>query len=84
MQQQQPAHGAKDLNGSPDTPHSSTAVNHNNQAAASHALVRVKTKLQGIEQGMTLNILGQVNYLINIARDPANLSQMYAGWKPWL
>ena len=53
---------------------------------AERALARVQLKLEGREKGRQerLGVEGQVRQLIDQARDPANLSQMFEGWAPWL
>lgn len=51
---------------------------------AERALLRVEQKLQGIEDGVASSIPGQVERLIQQARDPSNLSQLYCGWQPYL
>ena len=50
------------------------------------ALLRVKNKLQGYEDptGTSLSVEGQVDFLIQEARDPKNLCRLYPGWAPWL
>jgi hypothetical protein len=54
--------------------------------AAKRALLRIKGKLQGQEEssGETLSVEGQVEYLINEARDYKNLCKLFPGWAPWL
>ena len=54
--------------------------------AAALVLAKVQEKLQGYEDGTSgeqQSIEGQVRFLINSARDPDNLSFMFAGWAPW-
>lgn len=51
---------------------------------AERALLRLKQKLQGIEDGVSTTVSRQVNYLIQQARNPVNLSRLYAGWQPYL
>lgn len=51
---------------------------------AERALLRVKEKLMGIEEGTVLSEQGQVNYLVNMAMNPDILAQMYPGWQPWM
>ena len=58
---------------------------HNKEAAK--ALTKVHEKLQGYEDGTSgeqQSIEGQVQLLINSARDPENLSLMYYGWSAWI
>ena len=54
--------------------------------AAERTLIRIKNKLQGLEDptGEALGIEGQVDYLINDARKYSNLSKLFPGWAPWL
>ena len=47
-------------------------------------LMRAKAKLQGLEYGEPLSIQGQVNQLINEAKDPERLAFLYPGWAPFL
>jgi serine-protein kinase ATM len=77
---------------------STTAASRQNEAKALHssssssadaakrALLRIKGKLQGQEEtsGETLSVEGQVEYLINEARDYKNLCKLFPGWAPWL
>lgn len=52
-------------------------------ALAERALLRVKAKLQGMEQGGVVSkVEGQVSGLIQQARDPVNLSRLFHGWQP--
>ena len=51
---------------------------------AERVLVRLKQKLDGIEDGTLLSIKGQVNHLIREARDPKNLCRLFPGWQPWI
>ena len=58
---------------------------HNKEAKA--AIAKVQEKLQGYEDGTSgeqQSVEGQVQLLINSARDPANLCHMYMGWAPWI
>lgn len=48
---------------------------------AERALLRLKQKLQGIEEGSTTSVEGQVSMLIQEATDPANLSRLFNGWQ---
>ena len=34
--------------------------------------------------GEALGVEGQVDYLINDARNPSNLCKIFPGWAPWL
>lgn len=51
---------------------------------AERVLLRLQQKLQGIEDGIQLSVAGQVNHLIQEARDPKNLSRLFPGWQPYL
>lgn len=48
---------------------------------AERALLRLKQKLQGIEEGSTTSIEGQVSKLIQEATNPVNLSRLFHGWQ---
>jgi serine-protein kinase ATM len=59
---------------------------HNNEAAV-QAIRRVREKLQGYEDGTfgePQSCEGQVQLLVNLAKDADILSAMYFGWAPWL
>jgi ataxia telangiectasia mutated family protein len=48
---------------------------------------KIKEKLQGYEDstsGEQQGIEGQVQFLINSARDPNNLCKLFHGWGPWI
>ena len=51
---------------------------------AERVLLRLRQKLQGIENGVQLSISGQVNHLIQQARDPNNLGRLFPGWQAYL
>ncbi|XP_067675130.1 serine-protein kinase ATM-like [Haliotis asinina] len=51
---------------------------------AERVLLRLQQKLQGIEDGIQLTVSGQVNNLIQEARDPNNLCRLFPGWQPYL
>ncbi|XP_078699305.1 serine-protein kinase ATM-like [Branchiostoma floridae x Branchiostoma belcheri] len=51
---------------------------------AAQVLMRLEDKLKGLEEGMVLSVSGQVNMLIQTARDPSNLSRLYSGWQAYL
>lgn len=51
---------------------------------AERALLRVQQKLQGIEDGYTSSIPGQVERLIQEAKDPMNLCRLFYGWQAYL
>lgn len=51
---------------------------------AERVLLRLQQKLQGMEEGVLLSIKGQVNQLIQNARDPSKLSRLFPGWQPYI
>ncbi|XP_046831234.1 serine-protein kinase ATM isoform X2 [Vespa crabro] len=51
---------------------------------AERALLRIEQKLQGIEEGLVFSVPGQVEQLIQQARDPFNLCRLFCGWQPYL
>jgi len=51
--------------------------------AAELVLSKIQEKLQGYEETTSQSIEGQVQFLINSARDPDNLSVMFSGWSSW-
>ncbi|XP_043813489.1 serine/threonine-protein kinase ATM isoform X5 [Manihot esculenta] len=51
---------------------------------AARALMRVKQKLDGYEEGELRSINGQVQQLIQDAIDPERLCQMFPGWGAWM
>eukprot|EP01018_Ginkgo_biloba_P024682 Gb_40159 [translate_table: standard] len=51
---------------------------------ATRALMRVKQKLDGYEEGEMRSIQGQVQQLIQDALDSERLCQMFPGWGAWL
>lgn len=51
---------------------------------AERALLRLRHKLQGTEDGGTTSVEGQVTKLIQEARDPKNLARLFYGWQPYL
>ena len=58
-----------------------------NSQATTKTINKIKEKLQGYEDstsGEQQGIEGQVQLLINSARDPNNLCNMYPGWGPWV
>lgn len=52
--------------------------------SAERALIRLKEKLQGTEDGSATSVEGQVGKLIQQARDPENLCRLYHGWQAYL
>jgi ataxia telangiectasia mutated family protein len=51
---------------------------------ATRALMRVKQKLEGYEEGEMRSIQGHVQQLIQDAVDSERLCQMFPGWGSWL
>ena len=51
---------------------------------AERVLLRLHQKLQGVEDGVQLSTSGQVNHLIQEARDPQNLCRLFPGWQPYI
>ncbi|KAI5683411.1 hypothetical protein M9H77_04639 [Catharanthus roseus] len=51
---------------------------------AARALLRVKQKLDGYEEGEMRSVHGQVQQLIQDAIDPDRLCQMFPGWGAWM
>ncbi|KAL4634029.1 hypothetical protein ACB092_04G167700 [Castanea dentata] len=51
---------------------------------ATRALMRVKQKLDGYEEGEMRSVRGQVQQLIQDAIDPERLCHMFPGWGAWL
>ena len=51
---------------------------------AERVLLRLRQKLAGVEDNVTLSISGQINHLIQEARDPKNLCRVFAGWQPYI
>jgi len=65
----------------------SSTSDENRNDAADRAIAKIHEKLQGYEDGTSgehKTVAGQVKLLINEARDPNNLSVMFAGWAPWM
>jgi len=59
----------------------------NSNDEGSRAISKIHQKLQGYEDGTSgesMSVEGQVQFLINEARDPDNLCVLFAGWSPWL
>jgi ataxia telangiectasia mutated family protein len=65
---------------------SSSATDDNGNKAADRAMSKVHDKLHGYEDGTSgvHSVAGQVKFLINEARDPNNLCNLYVGWQPWI
>eukprot|EP01125_Pyxidicula_operculata_P014600 TRINITY_DN4881_c0_g1_i1.p1 TRINITY_DN4881_c0_g1~~TRINITY_DN4881_c0_g1_i1.p1 ORF type:complete len:1571 (-),score=264.66 TRINITY_DN4881_c0_g1_i1:211-4749(-) len=53
-------------------------------ADVERTLIRLRQKLQGIENGQTLSVNGIVQQLISEATSPNNLCRMFPGWAPWV
>eukprot|EP00898_Chlorokybus_atmophyticus_P004026 jgi/Chlat1/4624/Chrsp3S05582 len=51
---------------------------------AERALLRIKQKLDGYEDGEMRGVQGQVQQLIHDAQDPDKLCTMFAGWGAWM
>ena len=61
--------------------------NKEENRAGARALAKIKAKLQGYEDstsGELHGIEGQIQVLVNLARDPDNLCKMFPGWSPWI
>lgn len=56
----------------------------NKNISAQRALLRLRGKLQGTEEGKSTSIEQQVGTLIQKAMDPANLCRLFVGWQPYL
>ncbi|MFH4975342.1 hypothetical protein AB6A40_002051 [Gnathostoma spinigerum] len=51
---------------------------------SSVAVCRLREKLAGKENHVTMDAHQQISYLIKEATDPENLAQMFSGWMPFL
>jgi phosphatidylinositol kinase/protein kinase (PI-3 family) len=53
---------------------------------AERTLWRIRSKLQGCEDpsGERLEVEGQVELVISLAKDPRNLAKLFGGWAPWV
>lgn len=60
------------------------ADNQGFNKVAERALTRIRLKLEGLEEGTTTSIEGQINRLIQQAKDPQNLCKIFHGWQPYL
>ena len=59
----------------------------NQNEAANRAIEKIHQKLQGYEEGNSgerQSVEGQVQLLINSARDPDNLCNLFPGWAPFI
>ena len=62
-------------------------ISENENDAATRTIAKIYEKLQGYEEGTfgeRQTAEGQVRLLINAARDPDRLCNLYHGWMPWL
>ncbi|XP_048500072.1 serine/threonine-protein kinase ATM isoform X3 [Beta vulgaris subsp. vulgaris] len=57
---------------------------HEGNKDAARALMRVKQKLDGYEDGEMRSVHGQVQQLIQDAIDPERLCNMFPGWGAWM
>ena len=65
----------------------SDPVSSPNSETNTKTLNKIKEKLQGYEDstsGEQQGVKGQVQLLINSARDPNNLCIIFPGWGPWI
>jgi serine-protein kinase ATM len=63
------------------------ARDENRNELAAHAIARIHEKLLGYEDGTSgeqQSVESQVQLLVNAARDPDNLCDMFPGWAPWV
>lgn len=70
----------------PEDGHSDVSTNGTPQVTTK-TINKIKEKLQGYEDstsGEQQGIEGQVQLLINSARDPNNLCNLFSGWGPWI
>ena len=51
---------------------------------AERVLLRLRQKLSGLEDGVQFSIAGQVNHLIQEARDTNNLCRLFPGWQAYI
>ncbi|KAL3883922.1 hypothetical protein ACJMK2_030148 [Sinanodonta woodiana] len=63
---------------------STTETQENVNKLAERVLLRLRQKLQGVEDSIQLSVAGQVNHLIQEARNPKNLARLFPGWQPYL
>ena len=64
--------------------HATDDTQENVNKVAERVLLRLQNKLQGVEDGVQLSVSGQVNHLIQEARDPNNLCRLFPGWQPYI
>jgi serine-protein kinase ATM len=68
-------------------PDAKITSNDDKNLAAIKTIEKIKQKLDGFEEstfGDQQGVEGQVQLLINSARDPDQLKKMYVGWAPWI
>lgn len=66
---------------------STSTSDEKSQSEAIKTISKIKEKLQGYEDstsGEQQGVEGQVQLLINSARDPDNLCTMFTGWGSWV
>ncbi|KAK3593829.1 hypothetical protein CHS0354_011431 [Potamilus streckersoni] len=63
---------------------SNSETQENVNKLAERVLLRLRQKLQGVEDSVQLSVSGQVNHLIQEARNPKNLARLFPGWQPYL
>lgn len=51
---------------------------------AERALLKLRQKLQGIEEGVATSVEGQVSRLIHNATNPNNLCHLFHGWQAYI
>jgi serine-protein kinase ATM len=71
----------------PESKASGQESDEDHNKAAAETLVKIQEKLQGYEDGTSgeqQSVEGQVQLLVNQARDPGNLCQVFVGWSPWV
>lgn len=64
-----------------------SASSNSSPQVTTKTINKIKEKLQGYEDstsGEQQGIEGQVQLLINSARDPNNLCMLFHGWGPWI
>lgn len=68
----------------PTAPPRQTAQQGVQNADAERALLRVRQKLDGVEGGEQRSVEGQVQQLLQDARDPDKLCRLFPGWAAWV
>ncbi|EXB87890.1 Serine/threonine-protein kinase ATM [Morus notabilis] len=74
----------KETDDDPETSLEDSQDDYEGNKDAARALMRVKQKLDGYEEGEMRSVHGQVQQLIQDAIDPERLCQMFPGWGAWL